>query len=602
MNKLRKTIKSGFELLATTYNLSKTNVLFTILSTTISTSKSLFVILLPGYLIDFIMHADAFNSVLKVILIFVAVITVADMSLKAFRLLLTAFGYTLSNKATLRLGQKGMKIDFKNWETPELINNSFKAVTGSWIFMGISDLFFENLFSAIISLAVISYIIIQINPLVLIALFILVFINIFIERRNAKKQHELDMEKSADLKRVNYNNNIILEIKYAQETRLYDASDFFINKYAKSKENVYNIDKKKQKATLSYGIISTVIAMCESLLIYLFATYQYSNNILSIGYFLVFSGAITEFTKALKMLLQIMTDLYEINDYYTEYKKYMNIDENLRKGSLPVEMDKGFCFEFINVSFKYPSQDNYIIKNINFTISNSEKIAIVGENGSGKTTIVKLLMRLYDVGEGEIKLNGVNIKEYDYDSYMSIFSPVFQDFQLHAYSIRENIVFQDTTNNDEEIWKALEENEVSSVIKETKHGLDTYTSKLLDEDGCDFSGGEKQKLSIARARYKNTNMFIFDEPTAAIDPISEMKLFERINLMMKEKTVVFVSHRMASTKFADKIIVLKNGEIVESGQYKTLINMDGVYAKAFKTQASFYEKDGMELNYESSLS
>lgn len=280
-------------------------------------------------------------------------------------------------------------------------------------------------------------------------------------------------------------------------------------------------------------------------------------------------------------------DLAEINDYYENYSTYMQLSEEMRKSKNLLQDKKKWEFRFKNVSFCYPNSDVVVLKNLNFSIHSGEKIALVGENGSGKTTLIKLLLRLYDVTEGEILLNGVNIKEYEYESYIKIFSPIFQDFQLHAYSIKENISFLDK-ENEEKIWSLLKENELETIIRGCPKQLDTYVSKLLEEDGREFSGGEKQKLAMVRAQYKEGKIFVLDEPTSAIDPIAEVKFFQRVNQMIKSQTAVFVSHRMASTKFANKIIVLQNGVVEEIGTYEELIKTNGIYAQMFHLQSIYY--------------
>jgi len=245
--------------------------------------------------------------------------------------------------------------------------------------------------------------------------------------------------------------------------------------------------------------------------------------------------------------------------------------------------------EFVDVSFRYPGSDAHVLRHINLRFSAGTRLALVGENGSGKTTLVKLLLRLYDPTEGEILLDGIDIRTYEYDAYLRLFSTVFQDFQLHAYSIRENLAFLQE-DCDAQLWQALESNDIAGAIRKLPLGLDTYLTTELDEDGSDLSGGEKQKLAMARACYKNAGFFVLDEPTAAIDPLAELRFFQRIHETMRDKAILFVSHRMASTKFADEIIVLQHGEIVERGDYARLIEAGGVYATSFLMQASLYQE------------
>ena len=585
--KKKSDFKNIVKILKQAYKLSPENMRCTILATFISSAKNIITILMPLLLLTVIENAKHFLEIIGIVFLYAFIITIANMTEKYFSLKLTALGYGASNRATFHIGKKGMRLDYKHWESAESLEQNYKAVTSGWIFMGISDVIFENLLKAVLSIIVVSYIVIKVNFFVWLVIFLLVGLEIFINRKYSLAIHDVDMEIAKENKKLSYDKKVLSDLQYGKEIRLYHSSNFLCDKFQKESQTVLKLEKKKQWLHMKNSFLTTILFFAETVLIYFFAIKQYASGILSIGYFLTFLNAIREFSSSLVALLQVNVDLAEINDYYENYDAYMQLSEEMRKSQNVLKDEKEWELRFKNVSFCYPNSDVVVLKNLNFSIHSGEKIALVGENGSGKTTLIKLLLRLYDVTEGEILLNGVNIKEYEYESYIKIFSPIFQDFQLHAYSIKENISFLDK-ENEEKIWSLLKENELETIIRDCPKQLDTYVSKLLEEDGREFSGGEKQKLAMVRAQYKEGKIFVLDEPTSAIDPIAEVKFFQRVNQMIKSQTAVFVSHRMASTKFANKIIVLQNGVVEEIGTYEELIKANGIYAQMFHLQSIYY--------------
>jgi ATP-binding cassette subfamily B protein len=259
-------------------------------------------------------------------------------------------------------------------------------------------------------------------------------------------------------------------------------------------------------------------------------------------------------------------------------------------GTLPIEKrdDGEYEFEFRHVSFRYPQQKNDVLHDVNIRFHVKEKLAIVGMNGAGKTTIVKLLCRLYDPSEGEILLNGINIQKYDYAEYTSIFSVVFQDFALFSYPLDENVAGA-STPNDKRIASVLQRLDIWERIKSF-----TYQENSLlftnYANGVNVSGGEAQKLAIARALYKDAPFVILDEPTAALDPLSEAEIYEHFDMLVKGKTTLYISHRMSSCKFCDRIIVMKQGKVEEEGTHDTLLKENGVYAQLWNAQAQYYSE------------
>ena len=260
------------------------------------------------------------------------------------------------------------------------------------------------------------------------------------------------------------------------------------------------------------------------------------------------------------------------------------------QGTLSTEKrdDNEYEIEFRNVSFKYPGSENYALKNVNFKFNIGERLAFVGMNGSGKTTFVKLLCRLYDPTEGQILLNGIDITRYDYEQYMALFSVVFQDYAVFAFDIAGNVSASSEPDRDR-VLDCLVRAGLGERISELENGIDTFITKNYDATGVDFSGGEKQKIAIARALYKESPFIILDEPTASLDPLAEADIYARFNEIVTDKTAVYISHRLSSCRFCDKIVVFDNGEIIQQGDHETLVaDENGKYFELWHAQAQHY--------------
>ena len=246
-------------------------------------------------------------------------------------------------------------------------------------------------------------------------------------------------------------------------------------------------------------------------------------------------------------------------------------------------------FEFRNVSFRYPNAEKYALENLSITVKAGERLAVVGLNGAGKSTFIKLLLRLYEPDEGEILLNGVNIKEYSKRSYYRAFAPVFQEVRLFAFPLAENVSMQSPDHTDTALAeKCLIDAGMGDKLKELPDGVSTEILKIIYDDGVDLSGGEKQKLALARALYKDAPVVVLDEPTAALDALAESKLYNDFDKLIGGKTSVYISHRLSSTQFCNNIAMFKDGRLEEYGTHEELMSRDGAYAEMFRIQAQYY--------------
>lgn len=380
---------------------------------------------------------------------------------------------------------------------------------------------------------------------------------------------------------------IIYDYKTGKDVRLYDM-DLAKNAGEKYKENMYYVYSSFWAKLGRGNIIAEILSSILSVTIFMFVGMKALYGAISIGEIMLYIGAINNISKNSTEIVKSLS-LIIPSDIYRE-KLFRFMDLNNFKGNKEVKVNKELhdkCeIEFKNVSFKYPDTDKYVLKNVSLKFKVGEKLAIVGMNGSGKTTLIKLLLGLYEPTEGKINLNGENIKSYKYDDYLDIFSVVFQDFKLSSLTLGENVATSMEYDEDE-VKDALKKVGLSKFLE--RNDLSTYLYREFDENGVEVSGGEAQKIAMARAIYKKGSFFVLDEPTAALDPISEQEIYSKFNTLIGDKTAVYISHRLSSCRFCDNICVLNEGRIVQYGSHEDLVADDsGKYYELWTSQAKYY--------------
>ena len=344
------------------------------------------------------------------------------------------------------------------------------------------------------------------------------------------------------------------------------------------------------------GILSSLSVAFQSIMagvIYFFVCAKAWAGAFPIGSATQYIAAVTGVFYGISGLISEIEELKSNGKFLEDTYNYLDLPNNMYQGSLTTEKrrDNKYEIEFRNVSFKYPGSENYALKNVNLKFNIGEKLAIVGMNGSGKTTFIKLLCRLYDPTEGTILLNGIDIKKYRYDEYMNIFSIVFQDFKLFAMPLGENVATSSDYDK-EKVLSSLNKAGFGNRLDKMPKGLDTHLYKELDKEGVEISGGEAQKIAIARALYKDAPFIILDEPTAALDPVAEAEIYERFNEMVDDRTAVYISHRLSSCKFCDEIAVFHEGKVVQKGTHTELLqDAKGKYYELWNAQAQYYNDE-----------
>ncbi len=325
-------------------------------------------------------------------------------------------------------------------------------------------------------------------------------------------------------------------------------------------------------------------------IIYVFVCVYALLGTFGIGSIVKYVGFVETITGCITSYFAVFADIKYNTPFVEDYLAYFDIPQKMYQGSLTVEKrdDNEYYVEFKDVSFKYPGSETYALRHVNMKFKVGEKLAVVGMNGSGKTTFIKLMCRLYDPTEGEILLNGVNIKKYDYDEYLAVFSVVFQDFKLFSFSLGENVASGADYDVDK-VMAALHQSGFGERLTTMPEGIKTTLYKDFDENGIEVSGGEAQKIALARALYKDSPFIILDEPTAALDPIAEYEIYSKFNEIVGDKTAIYISHRLSSCRFCDKIAVFDNGEIVQRGSHDELVaDESGKYYELWHAQAQYY--------------
>ena len=370
---------------------------------------------------------------------------------------------------------------------------------------------------------------------------------------------------------------------YRQDKLIMKIKNFALDLHKKAFRTMESSKYKFDMPLTFTGILLEAIIYVFVCVYALLGTFGIGSIVKYVGFVETITGCITSY-------FAVLADIKYNTPFVEDYLAYFEIPQKMYQGSLTVEKrdDNEYYVEFKDVSFKYPGSETYALRHVNMKFKVGEKLAVVGMNGSGKTTFIKLMCRLYDPTEGEILLNGVNIKKYDYDEYLAVFSVVFQDFKLFSFSLGENVASGADYDVDK-VMAALHQSGFGERLATMPEGIKTTLYKDFDENGIEVSGGEAQKIALARALYKDSPFIILDEPTAALDPIAEYEIYSKFNEIVGDKTAIYISHRLSSCRFCDKIAVFDNGQIVQRGSHDELVaDESGKYYELWHAQAQYY--------------
>ena len=490
--------------------------------------------------------------------------------------------------------RKCMMTDYKNTENPDFLNDketAFRCLNNNE--SGIEGMLHKLFFLGGNVLAILGYItmISMLNGYVLLYLMANVAISYYFNYRAREYEHDKKDEISENDRRSGYIYDLMYNFAYGKELRIYGLSRWIADLFQRYKGRRLDTHKKIKWNYFRAGLMDIILLIIREGVVYSYLIYLVITGGLSIPEVTMYFAAIAGFTEWMNKLTSDIVHIRAQNLDVCDFRKYIEEPEENSTESIPLPPGP-YVIEFRNVSFRYPGSSTDIYKDLNLKIPYGQRLAIVGHNGAGKTTFVKLLCRLYDVTEGEILLNGINIKRFDKNEYAKLFSAVFQEIKILAFSAGENVALTEREKIDiKRMEMALAQAGVADKIASLKNGTDTSLLKFLDDEGVELSGGENQKISIARALYKNGPIMVLDEPTAALDALAEHSTYLNFNQMVEHKTAIYISHRLASTVFCDTIAMFENGRIVEYGSHEELLMKKGRYMDMFDTQAKYYKEE-----------
>lgn len=497
-------------------------------------------------------------------------------------------------KMLVRLNVKAMQVDFEHLENPDVMDCFQKAQNACNSNDAGVEGMMRKLTDFLISFIVVltgMFILGTLNPFVVALMLVSAFVNfLLVNHANVVAKKEVWDPLAPWWRKRYYLQNTTTNFKEAKDIRMFGLQEWLLGRYRELNKVRYDAQKKNSWIWFLTGLFSNLLWLVSQLMVYAWLIYLVAEGRLSIGNFSLYLASSATFFEYVSDLLNGINALLAKSRQMDDYRSFLDFDGGEEKADgkkLPELSSYEFTFE--NVSFSYPKAERYALKNLNLTIRAGERLAVVGLNGAGKSTMIKLLLRLYEPTGGRILLNGVDIREYDKRSYYEAFAPVFQQVELFAFPLEENVSMKEPAQTDSaKAERCLVAAGLSEKLAALPHGLKTEILKVIDDDGVDLSGGEKQKLALARALYKEAPVVILDEPTAALDALAEAKLYEDFDKLIGGKTAVYISHRLSSTQFCSRVAMFADGEMAECGTHAELLEKDGAYAEMFRIQAQYY--------------
>lgn len=544
-------------------------------------------------IIDILMAGADVLSVVKVL----AVIVVLNAVGLALHIGLENVFYTrlvrVSGAIQRELMEKARLMDLKYYDIPEYYDDFVIAAAQSETMVTLAITSVGRITASLLAMLIAGTLIITMNPIIAIFPITGFIINIITRFIITKLEYQYSLEKAKIGRKADYSKRVFYQPEYAKEIKLTGIEDALMEQYDEAIREERKMALKYSLKILPPTLINWIctFTVCQFFAVPVYLAYlAIEKQSIALGDVASLSNASNEIKSRLDDMNYALVDFQTVGQYAEKFRRFMDNEINIEgcEGEVPVP-ENDCTLELKNVSFKYKDSENYVIRNVNLTVKKGEKLALVGENGAGKSTLIKLIMRLYDVTEGEITFGGVDIRKLNTRDYRRKIGTVFQDFQIYGAALSENVKTDFVTESDRErITAALKKADLGSKLEKLPNGIDTELTKEFSESGTMLSGGESQKAAIARIFMRDTPIAILDEPSSALDPIAEYRLNKNMLENAENQAVILISHRLSTTKDADRIILLEHGQIAESGTHLQLLKSGGRYAEMWRVQAEKY--------------
>ena len=565
-------------------------VLMKVITIIFNALSPIVMVIIPGMIINELTNEQRMPT----LVFYVGILVVTPMLIALFNWLIkfvfTRYIDAFVTSTEIQFYKHLTRVDYQTFENPDTVGLAWRSL---FAFSGLHDVLntVTNIISAILSIVAITVVIAMLNVPIIALILGIIIINTFINSFANKKVHSYRHEENlARIKQHRYNNHLWVK-DYAKEIRLFNLVDFLTDLYGHSAITYNKLQFKLSMIRERPNLFRTATSMFQSTIVYAFLIYSVISNGLGIGYVAIFISATSQFSSTFENIAKAFLSFQQKSYGLREAHEFLNTPlTQYDSGDLTPVFNKNSEIRFENVSFKYPGSENYALKNVNITMHGDERVCVVGHNGSGKSTFVKLLSRLYSPTEGAIYLNGKNIVEYKYTEYQQLFSAVFQETKLFdIVTLGQNISLSpdfDRIRMDE----VCEMCGLTEFVLKLPKGYDTFMDKHIDPKGIEPSGGETQRIMMARAVYHNAPMYILDEPTAAMDPLIEYEIYTQFSNMINDSAAVLITHRLSAVKLVDKVAVFEEGKLIEYGTHDELFANRGAYHEMYEKQAHFYIK------------
>ncbi len=546
-------------------------------------------VLLPKYVLNGLAEGRTLPQLLPLALI-AAVLSAALYFLSEGVYLLMRKGDPLLDlRFEKLLTKKSCELNFRSLEDPETLAALQSARVGQSTMGNVSYILSYHLpgmLTQLFTLLSMSYVLLQLDWTVLLAMAVCTFLSVLLVRRHSRAQTEFRLQ-MGDINRVYlYLCSLYQDYSNGKDIRLFHASPMIGGRIDRFNRECGALEAACDRVLMWCSMGEGALGYLQTGVVYAAMLGQLFRSGLGIGDFVAGAAAAAAFSAAFTALFSRATEALACSRMLAPFKDFLSLPVGVSGEAEDVPRTEPMELRFEDVSFTYPRAESPTLRHLNLTLKPGEKLAVVGENGAGKTTMVKLLLRLYEPDEGRILLGGRDIRTLSPEAYASLFSVVFQDFRLFAFSVAENVALDRLER--ERLEKALEQAGLTETLAKLPQGADSLVSKQFDEKGVEFSGGERQKIAIARALYKGAPIVVMDEPTAALDPLAEAEIYDHLGALVGGRTALFISHRLSSCRFCDEVAVFEKGTVTQLGSHEALMAQDGPYRRMFSAQAKYY--------------
>ena len=494
------------------------------------------------------------------------------------------------------VANKGLTTDYINQENGtfrKLQEESFQCCNGHSPLTQVYDVL-QSLGTSVLGIAVFSAVLFKLNAAVILFLVVTTAFSFYLNKRVVKWTDEHSKERMGYVQQLSYINAVSGDARSAKDIRLYPMAKWFSDIYEDNMKGIAAWYRKLTKKLFRVTACDGALGLLREGIIYLYLIYMFMSGHISVGDFVLYFGVVNDFSAWLSEIFAEASVLNQLSTKIKRFQEYLDFPEYYRKedGAHPEQENMPKEIELKNVSFRYEKNQPYVLKNFSLVIRPGEHLAVVGLNGAGKTTLIKLICGLIDPTDGQVLYNGKPVTEYNRVELYQMYSAVFQQFSIMPVTIEEIVAEAPTAQVDSErVKKCLELAGMWERIQKFPDKLQSQYGRTIYDEGIEFSGGETQKLLLARAIYKSAPILLLDEPTAALDPIAESELYQKYNQISEGKTAVFISHRLASANFCNRIILIENGVICEEGTHRELLAKKGKYYNLFELQAKYYREE-----------